>query len=461
MKNQLPEIILTLCLVAHSGAYAKSPGSLKSDLLRTMELSPRVKAALEGVNVERERHNQAFGRYLPSITIQGNMSRQQLQQSDSADMNTIGDRRYYSSNNSVLNVSQVIFNRRISGEISLAEMKIGLAEIKLELERQSQFEGLLKNVSSYISSRHRVQTLTEEKAYLSNLLDSVRSELAVGMATKIEVSDVESRLSLVWADLEGAIMDLKSAELLYFQKIKQERDVDLALPLDIAEDVVNNLPVPALGQFMERVLSGNSQLAKLRLEADIAEKEVSNATTDHFPTVTSSVQIYESRSDNAYFLNSQSKGALVGVQLNIPIYSGGAMSARAREMVAIKAQADLQLDDAIDQVKYDSFKAHHALTTHANRVEAIKISINSQRQNIDGIERGKAAGLKKLSDLLDARVNLLKQVTTLRESQLEYFMAFVRCELLQGSSLATLATTIDASVLYNSQTAKGVSPISY
>lgn len=96
----------------------------------------------------------------------------------------------------------------------------------------------------------------------------------------------------------------------------------------------------------------------------------------------------------------------VGVQLNIPIYSGGATNAKVAEAIANRGKAEADLDAAGRQAATDAQQAFAGVINGLAQIEALNFAEESGKSAVKGNRLGYGLGLRINLDVLNAEQQL-------------------------------------------------------
>ena len=164
----------------------------------------------------------------------------------------------------------------------------------------------------------------------------------MGTATITATNEAKARFGLAQAQEIAALNDLE---------VKRNQ---LALLTGRTPEVLRGLapgvklsaPEPsAVEQWVNTAESGNISVVAQGLAAEIAKLDIRRASAGHLPTLDAIASYTDSKSA---FLSSPFSSTVtnVGVQLNIPIFSGYATSSQVTQAVALEQKARADLDTA-------------------------------------------------------------------------------------------------------------------
>ena len=102
----------------------------------------------------------------------------------------------------------------------------------------------------------------------------------------------------------------------------------------------------------------NYPYARSREALDALREEARRAQSGHLPRLSLIASAGRSESDTLTTFKQSARTSSVGVQLSVPLYAGGAVSAQARQAAAREAQAQAELDARTQAVMTEVDKSH-------------------------------------------------------------------------------------------------------
>lgn len=96
--------------------------------------------------------------------------------------------------------------------------------------------------------------------------------------------------------------------------------------------------------MIQRAEDANPEIISLRARLEAARLEVKKAEGGHYPTVDAVAQYIYSSSENVNTPNSSYTNKTIGVQVVVPLFSGGYVSSTVRQALAQQQQAEEVLE---------------------------------------------------------------------------------------------------------------------
>jgi outer membrane protein len=268
---------------------------------------------------------------------------------------------------------------------------------------------------------------------LNEQLALAQRTYSVGTGTITDVHEAKAKWAQSQAQSVAAAQELenKRAEL---EKILGE---PLSSPLGELNHAIPNQSSISIGEWLTQADAQNPQIKGLQAGLDAAQKEVAKNEAAHLPTldlVLSRATNYSSGSlsspaDLATHVNSNQ----AGLQLNIPLYAGGATQSRVREALALaeKAQEDLVLArrTVANQVRqaYSGIKSGHA------QVSALQTAVEAGKNAVESNKIGLRIGTRITPDVLNAEQQLYASMRDLSKAYAETIVQQLKLKAAAGA----------------------------
>lgn len=367
---------------------------------------------------------------LPNISANYGYNRNNQDITAQSNNNTVSEKRNYTSENGSVQLRQPIFNLESWARYRQGNAQTNLSDQQLEVSKQAlitRFFGL------FASANYAEDVLALAKAARDGfkLQEEANKLMAVrGEGTKIALIESQAKLSLSEAQVieaEDNLTDSRNALAIMLGK-----DV---VALDMLTDGFNVLPMqPAsFEEWKEIALAHNPEMAAQREAVEVANQEVKRNRAGHAPRLDAIASISNSDSDTTATFKQNIDTKSIGLQLNIPIYAGGAISALTSQAQAnhLKAQDDLQTKT--NEVLLDLRKQYSTLQSSALRIDALKQSVASAELLVAATKKSLIGGVRTNLDVLEARKQLFETKRDLSLARYNYLVAYISLHKAAGT----------------------------
>jgi outer membrane protein len=173
-----------------------------------------------------------------------------------------------------------------------------------------------------------------------------------------------------------------------------------------------------------------------------AEQTVKQRKAGHAPTVDAVARYQKGDNDALGFSNPNAFGqsykgdveqSSIGLQLNIPIYSGGLINSQVRQSYAQLDQTEQQRESLRRQIVENTRDLHRAVNTDVEQVQARKQSIISNQSAVEATEIGYQVGTRNIVDVLDAQRQLYTSVRDYNNTRYDYILDNLRLKQQAGT----------------------------
>jgi outer membrane protein len=218
-----------------------------------------------------------------------------------------------------------------------------------------------------------------------------------------------------------------------------ERYERLAKP---REDMPLKTPDPENAErWVELSMNQNLALVSSRLAADIARADVQTAFSGHLPTIdfVASKGHFEEESQQIFPgdvtvpLQSELDDDTIGIQVTLPIFSGGRTQSLVRQSqfrwIAARERF-VRVSRETERLARDSYLG---VISEIARVQALRQALESSQTALKATEAGYEVGTRTAVDVLDARRTLVQAQTNYARSRYDYILNVIRLRQAAGN----------------------------
>jgi protease secretion system outer membrane protein len=180
-------------------------------------------------------------------------------------------------------------------------------------------------------------------------------------------------------------------------------------------------------------VANNPDLQAATLSVEAARLEIQKARAGHAPRVdlVATYSKNDAETINTYTQNSLNRS--IGVQVNVPIYSGGQVNALTRQAVAGYERAKADLQARTDRVTIELRKAHSLVVSSVARIAALDKAVSSAQLLTKATEQSIKGGVRINLDLLNAQQQMTSVQRDLAQARYGYLAALLRLRAAAGT----------------------------
>jgi outer membrane protein len=384
--------ILAACGLTLFGG-ALQAADLLSVYERALQNDPLIREADANRLASRESKPQALAALLPQFNAGGSFTkddqevgRTQLINSDPSDPNSVlvprtisstadGDTTSYD-----LTLRQTLFRWDQWAALRRADAQVAQAEADYQAAQQDLILRTSQRYFDVLAAQDTVDAAQATLDAFSRQLEQADKRFEVGLIAITDVQEARAAHDQAAASVIQAKRALATANEL-LRELTGEPFSTLAGPID---DLPLEAPSPAdEEQWVTSALDQNLRVVSARLATDIAKSDVSVARAGHLP----SFDIVASRQDQEFEGTQVGRNAVgestprspadstqtndsIGIQVTVPIYSGGATSSRVRQRVYLHRAARERLERTKRENERAARVAYLGVQSEMSRVRA-------------------------------------------------------------------------------------------
>lgn len=422
-----PYLLATLLAAAGTAQAA--------DLLETFRAAqandPVFAAARAARQAGLEKLPQGRSLLLPSLNLSANSTlNDQTIQYQGTFLFPGGNQRYNSHGYNV-NLTQPLFRQQNWLAYTESELQVAQAEAQFMLAEQDLILRVAQAYFDVLIAQDSVQLAEAQKTAITEQLEQAKRNFEVGSATITDTHEAQARYDLTSAQEIAAQNDLEIKRRALQQLLN-------AMPKELkplGKEFKLEAPQPAdMEKWVGDAESNNPQLAIAKAAAEIAEKEVARNRGGHYPTVDLVANYSKSYANGSNFgVGSDATGKSVGVQLNLPLFQGGAVNSRWREAEANRDRAKEELENARRTVATQTRQAYLGVVSGIARVKALQQALTSSESVLEASKLGQEVGVRTNLDVLNAQQQLYATRRDLYQAEYNYLVSHLRLKAAAGS----------------------------
>ena len=394
----------------------------------------------------RTLNQQARGVLFPSIDLSGGVNRSWLEvESDPVALPgppgapaTLVDQSGETSNaegwNYGVSLRQPIFVAEAIFRFGQARRQVALAEVQYALASQDL---MLRTATSYFEILRAAQALDAANAELRALeqeLARARKSFEVGTAAITDLNEAQARHDVVLAQVLRYENDLaisrEALARIIGQPAPELKGVRREFPLDPPSPAVRTEWIAQARQSnLFRVASG--------LGVEVARAEVRARQGARLPNVflvgNYDVQSSQSPSFGGRVTRTETDNRVVGLQLSVPLFRGGLLSAQVEEAAARYNQSKSDFVDADRAAEFQASQAYLELTTAIAQVRAFEQALKSSVTAYESARRGREVGVRTAVDVLFALQQVYEAQQNLDNARLSYLLGRLNLQAAVGT----------------------------
>jgi len=348
---------------------------------------------------------QALSGFYPKLALIGNYSYEEGDQSFASDLGLPTE-----SANAQLLLTQLIYSRDLGYQLDTANEKVALSNYLLESEKQQTAYNVAEAFFTQVLSVHTAETAELELKDYQTKLQQMEGQYLQGLAKKVDVLEAQVGVNKANAKaiqarhyLSGTTFKfnqlLGSADYEpYYEQLALDFEGEWATVLFKFKDDLEDKEV-WLGKA-----TSNTEVTKAKSNLELSKYDKEIQQSAHYPTL--SLGVSATYFERYGLVPSQSEDFKISLEFNLPLFSGGATSSKARQSEANIVQARVKYRNALDLARLNIDKALDNLQHDKSYIKSLYAALKSSEVLFDATKKMHTMGLQSLVDVTQLRAQL-------------------------------------------------------
>lgn len=389
-----------LCAVLATGAARAEAVDLLTICNDALRLNPRYAAARAEYLAARELVPLAQGKLLPQVGLMGTAD--WTDQHIDGTYYGIPDVDRHDGYESYLYgavLKQALFRADLFAGLSQAELRVQAAAHALEA---AQDELLIDVAEAYFAVLAAQDALTSTRAEVQSLTEQVQllnGRLAAGLATEADLKSAQALFELAQAD------ELEALNATLTTTARLESLTGRSYPaLKRLPDNMQILPPSPQDEnaWIKRAEQNNAAVLAQRAAAEAAKMDRLRASRLGWPRLELDGGMFQLDNGGGLSGDRTERYDRIGINLEVPIYSGGQISAGIRQAEQMQHRAEALLSEVISKAVRDTRLAYLNSLSGLHRVNALKRAVEAAVAAESAARAGYEAGTRNSTDVLEA-----------------------------------------------------------
>jgi outer membrane protein len=328
-----------------------------------------------------------------------------------------------------LRATQALYDARNRQEVEQAERQIDQQVYRLAATEQ---QVLIDVSSAYFEILRAFEVLEARRAQeraIGRQLEQAREQFEVGLIAITEVEEAQARFDQSRAQRIAAESDMQvSFEALERLTGQRYSSIDT-----LGDEMPIQPPTPAdRDQWVELAIENNPLVLASLAGVEVSRNAVDIARAGRLPQVNAFASYRYDEADLGSGDTTSSRGR-VGLELNLPIYTGGRTSASVRQntyrLESSQYDFEAQRRDTIQQVR----SRYTQVSNDVSTVEARAQAIVSNQSALDATRAGYEVGTRNIVDVLNAEQTLYNAIADHASARYDYVINLLSLRQQSGT----------------------------
>lgn len=331
--------------------------------------------------------------------------------------------------NAGIGFTQELFDRSSWITLDTAEMSARQADAAYAATQQALILRVSQAYFDVLSAQDNLVFVQAEKAAVARQLEQTKQRFEVGLSAITDVHDAQAQYDSVLADEVLAQNSLVNS----YEGLREITGQEHA-NLDVLDTKRFSATKTAIGinQLIEEAQQKNLSLLSSRIAQDIAKENISNASSGHLPTL--NLKGGYTLSDlNADMGDTDTDNLNLGLQLEVPLYTGGAVTSATKQAEFGYVAASQQLEGTYRSVVKDVRAFNNDISASIGALRAYEQTVISAESALEATEAGFDVGTRTIVDVLDSTRRLYDANKSLSNARYNYILSVLKLRQAVGT----------------------------
>jgi outer membrane protein len=384
---------------------------------------PQLSIAKYQLQAVNERVEIARSTLAPNLSASGNVSRQNVD--SNKDLS-----RQFTSQVYGLNLNYPLYRRPATEALEQSRLVGVQTEIQSNFVQQDLLIRVTQAYTDVLAAQDSLRAAQSQRKAAREQFNVVKKSFDAGAAARLDLQDATARADISQAQEVAARNDLliKRSNLQVLTGIADFELQRLKPTMTIAQPQ----PLDA-DAWVRQARASNLLVQQAEIGAEIAKREVAKQEAGHRPTLDFVGSVGRTNNASVNFIGVNQNTAQLGLQLNLPIYSGGGLDARSREAVALYGKAASELENVREQSEQSVRQSFVRLNSGRALVQALEVAVQSSVTALEVTQQGFQGGARVNIDVLNAVQQVFNTRRDLARARYDLLLDSLKLKQAAGS----------------------------
>ncbi|MHA6203438.1 TolC family protein [Dyella soli] len=331
------------------------------------------------------------------------------------------------------------FGRR-AGLEATARANHAAAEVAYNGVQQRLVFSVTRAYYDYQSSRDQLRAADEAVTAAQTIQDATDAQRRHGRATVVAEAQAERQTALSRLNQVKANGAVRTAYAALIAAIGLSADTQLSIG-GTQGQAMPSLPDEAVDHYVQKALAGRPDVRAAEARVKAAEGEVQSAHAAYRPVVSFSGRYYQNigalSTDGSPYYSINKPGGAVFLNVELPLFDGGARSAQLSMAHSRVQAAQDQLDQVRDKVAQEVVKAYNDLRTSLEAYAEAQAFSHAARVAYEAALDAYQHGVGTYTDLANDEAVMAQSESALTSANADAQIAWMALALAAGDIRVT------------------------
>jgi len=399
--------------------------ALAKDLLNVFQLAyandPILQAAKKSQLASIEALPQARASFLPTLGAQATHSAYHT--------NIPRTTPHYNQSNYTLSINQPVFYYQQWVGLNQAEQQVKQANADYAAAEQDLMVRATQYYFDVLKAFDALKFAKANRAAVSKFLDQTKQRYKVGLIAITDVQVAQAQHDSAYAQEIAAENDLANKK----ETLREITGEPIETYAFLRQELLLKSPDPLNSEeWVNKALAQNLKLQSKQFSVNGARSEIKIQQAGHLPTLNINSNIARANSEPL----SETPGgrsSVVGLQVSMPILSGGSVRSKTRQAVYSYEQSKKEYETLHRQTESKTRQAYRGVLTQISQAAALKQAIVSNQSALEATEAAFNVGSRTIVDVLTSQTNLIQAQQNYANARYDYILQSIQLKQAAGT----------------------------
>ena len=396
-----------------------------------LRADPAIAAAKATWEASQEKLPQARAGLLPTASLSANANYQNVDVTIKSEPRQDANRSFGFAN-AMVSASQPLYRQQNLIAYDQAKMGVTQADYSLNIAQQDLIVRVAVAYFDILLAQFNIELTESQKKAVSEQLAQAKRNFEVGVATITDTNEAQAKYDAIVAQEITTRNE-------YDNRVTALRAIIGRYPKDLKKlggGLVPALPEPNVADYwVDRALKENLSVRIAQSSFDIATLEVDRAKAANYPTL-DLVASYNGQGSNGSIsadYSSYSRFGLIGIQVAVPLYTGGFNSSKIREAIALLEKSRQDLEGSRRAALFQAQTGFAGVNSATASVKAFEQAVVSAESALASNILGQEVGVRTFLDVLNVQQNVYSTRRDLADAYFKYLIGVLRLKASVGA----------------------------
>lgn len=394
-----------------------------ADLLQIYQLAKDndavIAAARFQFEAEQERIPQGRALLLPNLSAQAETNINETKNRD------LGFENRFNNNGYGIVLSQPIFRYQNIMQYLQSSFQVQQAEAVFLNAQQDLIVRVADAYFDVLAAEDNLAFTRAEKTSISEQLAQAKRNFEVGTATITDTNEAQARYDLSVSQEIAAENALEIAR----RALEEITATFVAELAPLKADLRLLPPQPNdMNVWVEGALDNNYGVKANQAALEVATREIERQRAGHLPNID-----FVARYNHAHRDSALTDGTVVGLQMSLPLFAGGAVNARMRAATSLRERARANLEAARRNAQFDTRQAFLNVNNGRAQVLALEQALKSSETALQSNRVGYEVGVRINIDVLNSQQQVFETRRDLARARYDTIVNSLRLKAAAGT----------------------------